>query len=227
MKISIIIPAYNEAATIKEIIKRARCERPDAEIIVVDDKSSDGTTDVLKEIGENEPLTIIYHGKNMGKGACIRTALEHVKGDVIIIQDADLEYDPKDYPKLLDPILDGRADVVYGTRFLGGPHRVIYFWNYIGNKFLTFLSNMLNDLNLTDMETGFKVFRKEAIAGIGIRENRFGFEPEITAKLAKKRLRIYEVPISYSGRTYAEGKKIRWWNGLATIWHIIKYRFMN
>lgn len=227
MKISVVIPAYNESPSIRETIEKVRAASSEAQIIIVDDNSTDGTSDILEEIDKEAKITLIRHKTNMGKGACIRTALEHVKGDVIIIQDADLEYDPKDYPKLLEPILDGRADVVYGTRFLGGPHRVIYFWNYIGNKFLTFLSNMLNDLNLTDMETGFKVFRREAMEGIEIRENRFGFEPEITAKLAKKRLRLYEVPVSYNGRTYAEGKKIRWWNGLAAIWHIIKYRFMD
>lgn len=227
MKISVIIPAYNEAATIREAVRKVREAKPDAELIVVDDGSTDGTGDVLRDIEVEVGLKTIRHDRNIGKGACINTALDHVSGDIVIIQDADLEYDPKDYPRLLEPILDGRADVVYGSRFLGGPHRVIYFWNYMGNRFLTFLSNMLNNLNLTDMETGYKVFKRTAIEGIEIKENGFGFEPEITAKFARKGLRIYEVPISYSGRTYSEGKKIRWWDGLRAMWCIVKYRFCD
>lgn len=225
--ISIVIPAYNEASTVGEVVWRVRKAEPNAEVIVVNDGSTDGTATILGQLQKDYDLKVIRHERNMGKGAAIRSALSKVNGDVIIIQDADLEYDPKDYPKLLEPILDGRADVVYGSRFLGGPHRAIYFWHSIGNKLLTFFSNMMNNLNLTDMETGYKAFKRGVMDGIIIKSDRFGFEPELTAKLAKKGLRIYEVPISYSGRSYLEGKKVSWRDGLAAIWFIIRYRLWD
>jgi glycosyltransferase involved in cell wall biosynthesis len=203
-------------------VKKAPVE--DKEIILVDDGSNDGTTQLIRAKIEKEVDKVIYHPKNKGKGAAIRSGLEHVSGDIVIIQDADLEYDPSDYPKLIAPIIKGNADVVYGSRFLGeGPHRVHFFWHYVGNRFLTILSNMFSNLNLTDMETCFKVFRTEIIRGIDIRENGFGIEPEITAKVAKKNCRIYEVGISYYGRSYNEGKKITWKDGLKAIYVILKY----
>ncbi|MFH1202130.1 MAG: glycosyltransferase family 2 protein [Candidatus Omnitrophota bacterium] len=226
MKLSVIIPAYNEIKTIKEILDRVRKVKFDREIIIVDDFSTDGTREFVRSLKDNN-LKAIFHSRNMGKGACVRTAFEHIEGDIIIIQDADLEYDPREYPRLLEPILDGRADVVYGSRFLGGPHRVLFFWHYLGNQFLTFLSNLFTNLNLTDMETGLKIFKKEVIKGIKISSNRFGFEPEITAKLAKKRCKIYEVPISYSGRDYSEGKKITYKDGIAAIFAIIRYNLFD
>lgn len=224
MKLSVIIPVYNECATISEIIRRVRSVDISKEIIIVDDGSTDGTREKLKEIESAGELRIFYHEKNLGKGSAIRTALQYVTGDIIVIQDADLEYNPQDYPKLLKPILDGRADVVYGSRFLGSEeHRVLFFWHYVGNKFLTLLSNMFTNLNLTDMETGYKMFRADVLRRITIEENRFGFEPEITAKVARLKCRIYEVGISYSGRDYSEGKKIRWQDGLRALWCIVKY----
>lgn len=223
MKFSIIIPVYNEKKTIKEIVDRVQKHDYDKEIIIVDDGSQDGTVELLKEIKESN-IKINYHDKNRGKGAAIRTALKNVSGDVVIIQDADLEYDPQEYPKLLKPIMDGKADVVYGSRFMGGsPHRVSYFWHYIGNKILTAMSNMFTNLNLTDMETGYKVFKKEILSQINLKEKRFGIEPEMTAKIAKLDCRIYEVGIPYSGRTYKEGKKINWKDGIWAIWCILKY----
>lgn len=227
INISVIVPVYNEAETIKEAIRRVRQARPEAEIIVVDDNSTDGSEGTLRVLEKREKLILIRHMKNLGKGACIRSALPYVTGDVVIIQDADLEYDPSDYPKLLEPIFDGRTDVVYGSRFLGGPLSTIYFWHYVGNKFLTIISNILNNLNLTDMETGYKAFKKAAMEGVKVKEDRFGFEPEITAKFARKGLRICEVPISYSGRTFMEGKKIKWWDGIMALWYIVKYRFSD
>jgi len=233
MLLSIIIPAFNEIKTISEVIERVAATPYEKEIIIVDDGSTDGTRDYLEEIRQKAKedgrgqLKIIFHEKNMGKGAAIRTGIKHAQGDIIIIQDADLEYDPRDYPVLLEPILEDKADVVYGSRFLGGPHRVLYFWHYVGNQMITLLSNMFTDLNLTDMETGYKVFRKEAIKDIEIRSNRFGFEPEITAKIAKKGLRVYEVPISYYGRSYQEGKKITWKDGLKAIFTILKYNLFS
>ncbi|HOJ70281.1 MAG TPA: glycosyltransferase family 2 protein [Syntrophorhabdaceae bacterium] len=233
MLLSIIIPAFNEIKTISEVIERVAATPYEKEIIIVDDGSTDGTRDYLEEIRQKAKedgrgqLKIIFHEKNMGKGAAIRTGIKHAQGDIIIIQDADLEYDPRDYPVLLEPILEDKADVVYGSRFLGGPHRVLYFWHYVGNLMITLLSNMFTDLNLTDMETGYKVFRKEAIKDIEIRSNRFGFEPEITAKIAKKGLRVYEVPISYYGRSYQEGKKITWKDGLKAIFTILKYNLFS
>ncbi len=221
--LSIVMPVYNEADTIRDMLAQVHDVPYQKEIIVVDDGSADGTREVLKTLDYPE-LTCLYHQKNSGKGRAIQTGFDHAAGDIILIQDADLEYDPAEYPTLLQPILAGKADVVYGSRFAGfGAHRVLYFWHYLGNKFLTLLSNMLTDLNLTDMETCYKVFTKEALTGIFIEEPRFGIEPEITAKIAKKKLRIYEVPISYYGRTYEEGKKIYWKDGLRAIWVILKY----
>ncbi len=228
MKLSIVIPVYNEKRTVKHVIRRV--QEVDAgmekEIIVVDDGSKDGTQEILKNL--NQPnVKAVFHSKNQGKGAALHTGFTKAQGDIILIQDADLEYDPREYPRLLEPILDGRADAVYGSRFLGGPHRVIFFWHYIGNKLLTTLSNMLSNLNLSDMETCYKVFKKETLDRITLKSKRFGFEPEITIKLAKQKARIYEVPISYSGRDYSEGKKIGWRDGLAAIFHIIRFKFFD
>jgi glycosyltransferase involved in cell wall biosynthesis len=219
-------PVFNEHETLLEILKRVDEIDIKKEIIVIDDGSSDGTSEILKEL-KMDKVRVLSHELNMGKGAAIQTGLKQVKGNVIIIQDADLEYDPREYLTILEPILDGRADAVYGSRFLGGPHRVLFFWHYLGNRFLTFLSNLLNNINLTDMETCYKVFRARVFDEVKISSNRFGFEPEITAKLARNRFRIYEVPISYSGRDYEEGKKITWRDGMAAIYWIIKYRFMD
>lgn len=228
MKISIIIPVYNEAATIKEIVSRVQQTDLDKEIIIVDDYSTDATSEYLKEINAcYENVQVLSHDRNRGKGAALRTGFAHASGDVIIIQDADLEYNPQEYGYLLNPILDGRADVVYGSRFLGGPHRVLFFWHYVGNKFLTLLADAFSNLNLTDMETCYKVFRKDVLNGITIKSNRFGFEPEFTMKVAKKGFRVYEVPISYSGRTYEEGKKIGWKDGIKAILAILRFRFFD
>ena len=199
----------------------------DKEIIIVDDASTDGTRGLLKKYEEKERFKIIYLSKNSGKGKALRAGFEKTEGEIIIVQDADLEYDPKDYSILLEPIFDGRADVVYGSRFLGGTHRVFFFWHYVGNKILTTLSNMCTNLCLTDMETGYKVFRKEALDAFILKCNRFGFEPEFTSKVARNNFRIYEVPISYSGRDYEEGKKINWKDGVAALWFIFRFRFFN
>ncbi len=225
MKLSVIIPVYNEAKTILEIIKRVKEVPFDKEIIVVDDGSTDGTVRILEE--NRQGLTVLFNEKNGGKGAAIRTAIPHLTGDLVIIQDADLEYDPSEYSKLISPIVNGKADVVYGSRLLGGPHRVHLFWHSIGNKIVTVLSNMLTNLNLTDMETGYKIFRAEVLKGIRIESNRFGFEPEITAKIAQMGCRIYEIPISYWGRDYTEGKKISWRDGLAATYWILKYNLFR
>ena len=228
MKISVIIPVYNEALTIKEIIFRVQNVDLEKEIIVVDDHSTDGTSAQLKDINEQyENVQILTHDRNRGKGAALRTGFAAAGGDIIIIQDADLEYDPQEYKFLLGPILDGRADVVYGSRFLGGPHRVLFFWHYVGNKFLTLLADVFSNLNLSDMETCYKVFKKKVLNEINLRSNRFGFEPEFTMKVAKKGFRVYEVPISYSGRTYEEGKKIVWKDGLKAIFAILWFRFFD
>lgn len=228
MKISVVMPVYNEIGTIEKIVARVQAVSLEKEIIIVDDFSTDGTRDLLKKINqEQENVRVLYHECNQGKGAALRTGFESATGEVVIIQDADLEYDPREYPVLLEPILDGRADVVYGSRFLGGPHRVLFFWHYLGNKLLTLLSNALTNLNLTDMETCYKVFKREILEGMNLKSKRFGFEPEFTVKVAKKKLRIYEVPISYSGRTYAEGKKIGWKDGLAAIFTIFWFRLFD
>lgn len=227
MKLSIIIPCYNERQTINAILQAVQqSPYPDKEIIIVDDCSIDGTRNILKEIIEPGNLArVIYHEQNQGKGAALRTGIKVATGDILIIQDADLEYDPNEYTKLVDPILQGRADVVFGSRFMGSDaHRVLYFWHRVGNGFLTFLSNIFTNLNLSDMETCYKVFKTEIIQNINIVENRFGFEPEITAKISKiPNIRIYEVGIGYSGRTYAEGKKIGWKDGVRTLYCILKY----
>ena len=229
MKLSIVIPCYNEARTIRTIVDRVRAAPvAEKEIIVVDDCSRDGTRDILRK--QIAPLVdkVIYHDVNQGKGAALRTGFAAATGDVVIVQDADLEYDPQEYPLLMKPIVDGKADVVFGSRFAGGqPHRVVYFWHMVGNKFLTLLSNMATNINLTDMETCYKLFRREVIQKIKIEENRFGFEPEITAKVSKLGVVIYEVGISYYGRTYAEGKKIGWRDGFRALWAIIRYNLLR
>jgi glycosyltransferase involved in cell wall biosynthesis len=225
MKISIVIPCYNEKNTIAKIVEAVRSAPiENKEIIVVDDGSNDGTQTLLREKLSGAVDQIIYHPVNRGKGAALRTGFEVASGDIILVQDADLEYSPEEYPLLLEPIISGKADAVFGSRFMGGrPHRVVFFWHMVGNRFLTLLSNMLTNLNLTDVETGFKAFQAPLIKSIQIEEDRFGFEPEITAKLAKKRCRIYEVGISYHGRTYEEGKKIDWRDGLRALYVIVKY----
>ncbi len=225
-KLSIVIPVYNEKDTIDEIVRRVQNVEFEKEIIIVDDCSNDGTREEIKRISGNN-IKKLFHEENKGKGAALRTGFQHVSGDIVIIQDADLEYNPKEYSTLIEPILDGRADAVFGSRFLGGPHRVLFFWHYLGNKFLTTLSNMLTNLNLTDMETCYKVFKAEVIKNINIRSNRFGFEPEITAKLAKRKFVIYELPVSYSGRDYTEGKKIGWKDGVVALYCIIRFRLFD
>ena len=227
MKLSVVIPVFNERNTILDILARVRRVNLPKELIVVDDGSSDGTAEILRSLPPEDDLKIILKPINAGKGAALRSGFDAVSGDIVVIQDADLEYDPDEYPHLIQPILDNKADVVYGSRFLGGPHRVLLFWHSVGNRFLTTLSNMTTDLNLTDMETCYKVFRADVLKKITLRENRFGFEPEFTAKVSKARFRIYEVPISYSGRDYTEGKKIGWKDGFAAIYAIIRYRFFN
>ena len=236
MKLSVLVPVYNEERTLEEVVRRVCAVQLPKEIILVDDGSKDGSREILTKLKDrneraNDPLNqikVFFQPENQGKGAAIKTAISHVTGDVVIVQDADLEYDPKDYPSLLEPIQDGSADVVYGTRFAGGgAHRVLFFWHSLGNRTLTLLSNMLTNLNLSDMEVGYKVFRAEALKGIELKSNRFGFEPEITMKLAKKRCRFYEVPISYHGRTYEEGKKITWKDGIAALYYMIRFRFAD
>lgn len=225
MRLSVVIPVYNEAKTILQILKKVKEASFDKEIIVVDDASTDGTRQLLEKFGEG--INVLCHEVNRGKGAAIRTAIPHISGDIVIIQDADLEYDPSEYPRLIAPILERKADVVYGSRFLGGPHRVLLFWHSVGNRIVTGLSNMLTNLNLTDMETGYKVFRAEVLKRIKIESNRFGFEPEITAKIAQMGCRIHEIPISYWGRDYSEGKKINWRDGIATIYWILRYNLFQ
>lgn len=231
MKLSVVMAVYNEKNTIEEIVRRV-LESPvgplEKELIIVDDCSTDGTREELRRLPPDSRIKVLYQEKNRGKGAALRTGFAAASGEIVLIQDADLEYDPNEYPKLIRPILDGRADVVYGTRFAGGQsHRVLYFWHYLGNKFLTLMSNAFTNLNLTDMETCYKVFRREVIQSIRLTEDRFGFEPEVTARVAAKRYRIYEVGISYSGRTYEEGKKIGWKDGVRTLWCILKHNLTS
>ena len=229
MKLSVVIPCYNEAATIERLVEAVRnAPWPEVELVVVDDGSTDGTRALLEGSLRPRIDRLLLHDRNRGKGAALRTGFQGATGDFVIVQDADLEYDPRDYPAVLAPLVDGRADVVYGSRFLGGaPHRVLYFWHSVGNGFLNLLSNMFTDLNLTDMETCYKAFRREVIQSIEIEEERFGFEPEVTAKVARLGCRIYEVGISYSGRTYAEGKKIGYRDGFRAIWCILKYNLLR
>ena len=224
-----VMPVYNEAGTVAEVIKVVLAQRPVQQLVIVDDASKDGTWNILQPLAQNEPrIKLIRHEINQGKGAALRTGLSHATSPIVIIQDADLEYDPEEYCRLLAPILAGKADVVFGSRFLGSPggHRVLYYWHSVGNKILTTLSNMATGLNLTDMETCYKVFRQEVVRKIQVEENRFGFEPEITAKVARLKLRIYEVSVSYAGRTYQEGKKIGWRDGVRALWCIWKYNFL-
>ncbi len=229
MKLSVVIPCYNELGTISQVIAAVKASPiADKEIIVVDDASSDGTRQYLQEHLESQVDRVIYHAQNAGKGAALRSGFATATGDIVIVQDADLEYDPQEYPIMIKPILDNKADVVFGSRFVGSqPHRVVYYWHMVGNQFLTTLSNMLTNINLTDMETCYKAFRREIIQSIKIEENRFGFEPEITAKVAKLDCRIYEVGISYYGRTYKEGKKIGWRDGFRAIFCILKYNLFR
>jgi glycosyltransferase involved in cell wall biosynthesis len=228
-KLSVVIPVYNEERWVREVVRRVRAVPIPKEIIIVDDCSADGTRAILTEL-EGGDVRVFLQPRNQGKGAALREGFRNAVGDVVLVQDADLEYDPAEYPKLIQPILDGRADVVYGSRFIGETHRVLYYWHSVANSALTLLSNMFTDLNLTDMETCYKVFRREVIQGINLKSNRFGFEPEVTAKIAKKRRptwRIYEVPISYSGRTYEEGKKIGFKDAVNAFWCIIRFRYFD
>jgi len=224
----VIIPVYNERATIREILNRVRAVDVgmEKEIIVVDDGSTDGTRELLREEEARGDILLVFHERNQGKGAAVRTGIERASGDIILIQDADLEYDPRDYPQLLQPLIEGKASVVYGSRFLG-PRKAMLFWHALGNKFLTLVTNILYDSILSDMETGYKAFRAEVIKGIPLRSRRFEFEPEVTAKILKRGHRIYEVPISYTGREYHEGKKITWRDGFIALWTLIKYRFVD
>lgn len=229
MKLSVVIPVYNEKRTLAEIVRRVQATPYDKELIIVDDASTDGSREILRQLAqEYDNIRPFFHERNQGKGAALRTGFRHVQGDVVLIQDADLEYNPIDYPELLKPIERGVADVVYGSRLVGAaPHRVLFFWHYVGNKVVTTLSNMFTNLNLTDMETCYKVFKAEVLKDIQIKSERFGVEPELTAKIAKKRWRVYEVPISYDGRDYSEGKKITWRDGIAAIYYIIRFRFWD
>ena len=225
MKLSVVVPVYNERATVREVIGRVLAVPIDIELLCIDDGSSDGSREILAELQQKHPqIRALLQPRNMGKGAALRRGIQEATGDFVIIQDADLEYDPSEYPQLLEPLIQGRADVVFGSRFLGGgPHRVLYFWHSVGNWFLTLLSNCFTNINLTDMETCYKVFRREVIQSIPLEEDRFGFEPEITVKVARRKLRIYEVGISYSGRTYEEGKKIGWKDGVRALYCLVKY----
>jgi glycosyltransferase involved in cell wall biosynthesis len=228
LTVSVLIPVYNERHTIERVIERVRMVGVKTQIILVDDCSVDGTRDILRKIADTDKdLTIRFHEVNRGKGAAIRTALAEATGEVTIIQDADMEYDPVEYPRLLQPIESGVADVVYGSRFLGGPHRVLFFWHQLGNQVLTLLSNVMTNLNLTDMETGYKMFRTDVMKAMRLTSDRFGFEPEVTARVAQMRCRVYELPISYWGREYDEGKKITWRDGVAALWHIFKFNVLD
>ena len=225
MKLSVVMPVYNEQATLREVVARVLAVPLEVELICVDDGSRDGSREILAELQIDHPqIRVMLQPKNMGKGAALRCGIQEATGDFIIIQDADLEYDPSDYPALLGPLIEDKADVVYGSRFLGsGPHRVLYFWHSVGNSVLTLISNALTNMNMTDMETCYKVFRREILQSIPIEEDRFGFEPEITVKISKRRLRVYEVGIGYWGRTYEEGKKIGWRDGFRALWCLLKY----
>ncbi len=226
--LSVIIPCYNERDTVEEIIKRVHAVVPDAEIVVVDDGSTDGSRDILRSLNGTHPyVRVIMHAKNGGKGAALQTGIQAATGDVILIQDADLEYDPRDYPGLLKPIQEGRADVVYGSRFLGGPRKAMMFWHMVANKMLTLMTNVLYNTILSDMETGYKVFKSEVIKGVPLRARRFDFEPEVTAKMLKRRHHIYEVPISFDPREYSQGKKIGLKDAFEAVWTLLKYRFVD
>jgi glycosyltransferase involved in cell wall biosynthesis len=227
--LSVVMPVYNEASTVGGVLKAVLAQRPVKELVVVDDASTDGSWEALTEVARSDPRANVFrHERNQGKGAALTTGFSHATSPIVLVQDADLEYDPSEYHLLLKPILTNKADVVYGSRFTGsGEHRVLYFWHSVGNKFLTMLSNMTSNLNLSDMETGYKVFRREILKDIRIQEKRFGFEPEITAKVAKLGVRIYEVPISYHGRTYAEGKKVNWKDGVRALWCVVKYNLLK
>jgi glycosyltransferase involved in cell wall biosynthesis len=227
MKLSVIIPVYNEVGNIEEILKRVKATQQAAEIIVVDDGSQDGTRDILKKLDGREKVRVILHEKNQGKGAAVRTGMDAAAGEILLIQDADLEYDPRDYPVLLRPLEEGIADVVYGSRFLGGPHRVAMYWHMVANKLLTFMTNILYNTILSDMETGYKVFRRKVVDGMKLRSKRFDFEPEFTAKVLKRNYRIYEVPISFNPRDYSQGKKIKLKDAFAAVWTLLKYRFVD
>lgn len=227
MKLSVIIPVYNEVENIGEILKRVKATKRAAEIIVVDDGSQDGTRDLLKKMDGKGRVRVILHEKNQGKGAAVRTGLDAAAGEILLIQDADLEYDPRDYPTLLQPLEEGLADVVYGSRFLGGPRRATMFWHMIANKMLTFMTNILYDTILSDMETGYKVFRREVVDGMKLRSKRFDFEPEFTAKALKRKYHIYEVPISFNPRDYSQGKKIKLKDAFEAVWTLLKYRFVD
>ncbi|MFN3742202.1 MAG: glycosyltransferase family 2 protein [Anaerolineales bacterium] len=227
MKLSVIIPVYNEVASIEEIVRRVQETKRAFEIVIVDDGSTDGTRDVLRRLDGNGNIRVLFHEKNRGKGAAIRSGLQVAQGDVLLIQDADLEYDPRDYPILLRPIEEGVADVVYGSRFLGGPRRVVMFWHMVANKLLTLMTNILYNSILSDMETGYKAFRREVIENMPLRANRFDFEPEFTAKVLKRHYRIFEVPISFNPRDYSQGKKIKLRDAFEAVWTLLKYRFVD
>ncbi len=227
MRLSVVMPVYNERDTLEEIVRQVLATRLAHEIVMVDDGSTDGTREIMQQWENDQRVKVIYHERNMGKGSAVRTGFQAATGDVIVIQDADLEYDPRDYPKLIQPIQEGRADVVYGSRFIGGPARKVYFWHRVGNNLLTLVTNILYNLDLTDMETCYKCFRAEVVRNMPLRSRRFELEPEITAKIAKRGYRIYEVPISYYGREYHEGKKITGWDALPALWALIKYRFVD
>jgi glycosyltransferase involved in cell wall biosynthesis len=234
-KLSIVLPVYNEKGTIRDVVDRV-LRVPlilEKELVIVDDFSGDGTREMLPQIqremeqAHGSKIEVVMHERNRGKGAALRTGFKHATGDILLVQDADFEYDPRDYPHLLEPILEKRADVVFGNRFHGGAHRVLYFWHYLTNRGLTFICNLLTNLNMNDMEVGYKVFRREVIDAMTLKTNRFGFEPEVTIRVSRLNCRVYEVPIMYHGRTYEEGKKITWRDGVAAVWHIIRFKFFD